>query len=192
MYCWGSPVISARQKTTDHPSSGLPFTLPKGSLSAVADRLAIRPEGSEFYRRHKPLYHGHVMHRILADIVLAKDIEPALERYVSGGIVTRDEAIELADRLSVVTSDSRLSRWFDGSGRVLNEQDILLPEGEQRRPDRIILYDDHTDIVDYKFGAVRKVHHAQMENYIRLLVSMGYPSVRGYLWYLPNNEIVGV
>lgn len=192
MYCWGSPVISARQKTTDHLSSGLSFTLPKGSLSAVADRLAIRPEGSEFYRRHKPLYHGHVMHRILADIVLAKEIEPALERYVSGGIVTRDEAIELVDRLSVVTSDSRLSRWFDGSGRVLNEQDILLPEGEQRRPDRIILYDDHTDIVDYKFGAVRKVHHAQMENYIRLLVSMGYPSVRGYLWYLPNNEIVGV
>ncbi|WP_304296633.1 exodeoxyribonuclease V subunit beta [Porphyromonas gulae] len=192
VYCWGDPHLTVRQKAKDRPSSGLSFALPKGRPSAISERLAIRPEGSEFYRRHKPLYHGHVMHRILADIILAQDIAPAIENYVSAGIVTDEEAVELSGRLSVITSDIRFSHWFDGSGRVLNEQDILLPEGGQRRPDRIILYEDHTDIVDYKFGRIRETHHAQMKSYIHLLNSMGYPSVRGYLWSLPNNEVVSV
>lgn len=191
-YQWGEPNPSVLSKAAASQPATLPFVLPAGHPSAVTAHLAIRPEGGEFYRRHQPLYHGHVMHRVLAEVVRADDVPHALERYLSEGIVTQEEAQELTERLTVVTADPQFAQWFDGSGRVLNEQDILLPGGGQRRPDRIVLYDDHTDIVDYKFGAVRDAHQRQMSSYIRLLSSMNYPHVRGFLWYLPENEVVEV
>lgn len=191
-YTWGTSGFAVRHEPSEESHARISFKLPKGRPSAISEHLAIRPEGSEFYRRHKPLHHGQVMHRILSEIILTEDIRPTLERYISEGIVGQNELDELADRLSMISKDKRLARWFDGSGRVLNEQDILLPDGGQRRPDRIVIFDNHTDIIDYKFGSEHRSHQQQIRNYIDLLSSLGYPDVHGYLWYLTEDLITEV
>lgn len=58
------------------------------------------------------------------------------------------------------------------------------------RPDRVVALPDKTYLLDYKFGARRPGHDSQMRRYIRLLERMGYPDVRGWLWYVVSGEMV--
>ena len=60
----------------------------------------------------------------------------------------------------------------------------------QLRPDRVVALPDKTYLLDYKFGARRPGHDSQMRRYIRLLERMGYPDVRGWLWYVVSGEMV--
>ena len=44
-------------------------------------------------------------------------------------------------------------------------------------------------VVDFKFAKKRDEYHEQVKEYISLLQSMGYKNVKGYLWYVFNNDI---
>jgi hypothetical protein len=44
-------------------------------------------------------------------------------------------------------------------------------------------------VVDYKFGEEHKYYAWQVRRYMKLLRQMGYPGVKGYLWYVKNNKI---
>ena len=39
-------------------------------------------------------------------------------------------------------------------------------------------------VVDFKFGAESPAHRRQVQRYVSLYKAMGYPSVRGWLWYI--------
>ena len=53
---------------------------------------------------------------------------------------------------------------------------------QTRRPDRVMMKDGEVIVVDFKFGKKRKA-------YMDLLSDMGYEHIRGYLWYVFNNEL---
>ena len=70
---------------------------------------------------------------------------------------------------------------------------ILSPDGEEHRPDRVILGKDGSAvIVDYKFGAPKEGYKWQIRRYVNLYKKMGYQKVEGYLWYLEDNLITFV
>jgi ATP-dependent helicase/nuclease subunit A len=47
-------------------------------------------------------------------------------------------------------------------------------------------------VVDFKFGAEKRLYADQVNNYKSLLISMGYGSVSGFLWYVDNDKIIEV
>lgn len=59
-----------------------------------------------------------------------------------------------------------------------------------RRPDRVMMKDDETIVVDFKFGKKKEEYHTQVREYISLLNEMGHPNVKGYLWYVFANELI--
>ena len=67
----------------------------------------------------------------------------------------------------------------------------LIPHNnlESRRPDRVMYDGKEMIVVDFKFGKTNEEYHVQVRKYIDILSSMGYPNVRGYLWYVFNNLI---
>jgi RecB family endonuclease NucS len=83
-----------------------------------------------------------------------------------------------------------VAQWYDGSARVLNEVEILSPDGDIRRPDRVMIYADRVVVVDYKFGRPSPHHHTQVNDYVALIRRMPYPRVEGFLWYVPSGGIV--
>jgi CRISPR/Cas system-associated exonuclease Cas4 (RecB family) len=90
-------------------------------------------------------------------------------------------------------NDTRISDWFSDEWKILTEAEIILPEGISKRPDRIMSKDNQTVILDYKFGEKEDTtHKTQVTQYIGLLKKMGYPDVRGYLWYALLGRIVEV
>ena len=52
------------------------------------------------------------------------------------------------------------------------------------RPDKVLLGATETLIIDYKFtGKEREAHMEQVQSYIKLFTEMGFPDVRGWLFY---------
>ena len=58
------------------------------------------------------------------------------------------------------------------------------------RPDRVMYGKDTIDVVDFKFGKKNDEYKKQVREYMDLLKEMEPDKkVRGYLWYILNNQI---
>jgi len=164
----------------------------------ITDRIAILRKGLDYFSEEQQLRYGHTMHLILAEIETTEDIEGALERAISQGLIAPDEEDDVRQSLLRVVSHSDCARWFDGSGVVRNECSIIGGGLEgSRRPDRIIFYADEgadrdqtsVEIIDYKFGHFDKRYYAQIQGYQALLQRMGYRDVKGWLCYIEKDKI---
>lgn len=164
----------------------------------ITDRIAILRKGLDYFSEEQQLRYGHTMHLILAEIETTEDIEGALERAISQGLIAPDEEDDVRQSLLRVVSHSDCARWFDGSGVVRNECSIIGGGLEgSRRPDRIVFYADEgadrdqtsVEIIDYKFGHFDKRYYAQIQGYQALLQRMGYRDVKGWLCYIEKDKI---
>ena len=83
--------------------------------------------------------------------------------------------------------DSHLRPYFylSEGDQVLNEVTILTKNGEERRPDRVVIKPDHVMIIDYKTGHEYKdKYEKQLEEYRDCLIGMGYQDVRTEILYI--------
>ena len=177
--------------------------LPLGYASFPADsgsRLRFSPEAADYFGPDgltgpaaSGRIRGNVLHGILSAVTVPSDLPGAVEAAVLGGDLPLSMKAStlalLSERLSAV--DAR--GWFSPSARIRSEVPILLPGGEEYRPDRVVLFPDGSvAVVDYKFGKPEEKYKFQVRRYMHLYRQMGYTSVSGYLWYLETGEVVEV
>ena len=65
-----------------------------------------------------------------------------------------------------------------------------MPDSTTRRPDRVIIREGKTSIVDFKFGEESQGHLNQIRHYRKILAEMGYDVAEAYLWYVDADKIV--
>ena len=126
---------------------------------------------------------GTMVHDMLSRIDSAADIERELERYARRGSIAESNLSALRRLLESTVNGSESRRFFDSRHKVLKEA-TLMCNGEERRPDRVILCDQETWVVDFKTGAPHDSHKAQVQQYCEAMEAMHYPAVKGYLLYL--------
>ena len=108
-------------------------------------------------------------------------------------MVETADAEKLKGEISRLIQESDVMEWFDGSWKVIAEQDILTPEGTLKRPDRVMLKDEQVIVVDYKFGRQQSAsHRSQVKKYTLMLEEMSYGEVKGFIWYVNLTEVVKV
>jgi len=169
--------------------------LAMGNLNSISSqsRLHLRLKGKElaFENEHRKM--GIIKHDILSGIKTANDIDKAVCGYLLSGVINKYEAEELITRLKESLENNVVKSWYDGSGQVLNEIDILFDNGNSKRPDRIIIKDQKVTVVDYKFGKKEEPkYHKQVRSYMDLIKKIGYKDVEGYIWYVELDKIDGV
>ena len=71
-----------------------------------------------------------------------------------------------------------------------NEREILTPNGEIYIPDRLLVSDEKTIILDYKTGTPRKQYVNQIIQYSNILQLMGYSNIEKYLIYTNTVKLV--
>lgn len=175
---------------------------PQRESGDISDGSEIQPPGPDECENNarasdkfKAAERGMIFHSIMSNIVSAEDIDSAVSRTgrrlnLTGSYM--EEASVILHKAFGHAADY-LPLWFDPEARILNEQSIFLPEKpETLRPDRIIIRPDGMAIVlDYKFtDSISRGHIAQIETYASVLRSMGYRSVRAFLWYPFLSRIV--
>ena len=90
-----------------------------------------------------------------------------------------------------------MSAWFDGSGTVHNERELVGLDGKLVRPDRVVFRPDGVDVIDFKTVAKltdekRKKHEEQVRGYMTALSRNETRAVRGFLFYCDSGECTEV
>ncbi len=164
-------------------------SLPAYSDAEEMDGVEEEPEELDL----DPRSEGNIKHALLERICVVGDLEGALRHLTIDGTLLPDMVDEIRESLSEKLSDPEAVRWFGEDVRVITERPLLHRGATLRRPDRIVVFPDgHAEVVDYKFGKVRKDrrYSRQMHRYVELLKSTGlFTKVRGYLWYV-NEGVV--
>ena len=161
----------------------------------AGNRLRFSPEAADYFGEDGsfgPLasrrIRGNVLHGILARVVHPEDLPAAVKAAVRSGELPRSEASSTEAFLSERLSSRKA--WFSEGSAYRLEEAVIGADGQEYRPDRVVLYPEGSvDIVDYKFGKPEDHYTKQVQRYMRLYTAMGYPAVRGYLWYVFPDEI---
>lgn len=137
---------------------------------------------------------GLLLHSLYERIATVDDIDHAVHALlVEGQIATQAEADALAQEVRTNLEKETISDWFSPKWTLYNESGMITLDQdgkvEERRPDRVMTYGKDTIVVDYKFGERNAHHHRQVADYMNFLQKMGFPNVKGYLWYVTLNQI---
>jgi hypothetical protein len=142
---------------------------------------------------------GKFYHNLLEHIQTLDDLPNAIAEFEREGLIAgADHKREVEEYMSRIFENEQTREWFSPKWRVLNEQNILFPLNAEKgkrfeRPDRVICDGETTIVIDYKTGGMKTLGHlTQVQDYVKLLQSMGYPNPKGYVWYLKFNEVVPV
>ncbi len=155
-------------------------------------RIKIHPESAAMNTPDslKHIKHGKLMHRLFELIVYADDVDTAITKLVLNGQLKTSDKESVRKFVGSKINQENVKSWFSKENKVINEGTIMVPTGTYR-PDRVIINDDIVTVVDYKFGELKQEKHAlQVKRYMDLLKKMGYNSIKGYIWYLRNEDEV--
>jgi ATP-dependent helicase/nuclease subunit A len=139
---------------------------------------------------------GNLLHRLFQDIRQKDDLPLALLALVHEGLISSDEASVYGEYAEKALSNDAVKDWYSGKYKLFNECSILCPgpdgKVQLKRPDRVMQGNHEVLVVDFKFGKEKRAHHHQVQEYMQLLSSMGHSTVKGYLWYVDENRLLGV
>lgn len=184
--------------TEYHTSSGK-FSL-DGVFATPLDSARARTvaQGGTLGEGESIREHGIAMHHVFSMIDYDENVEKAVGRACAEGVsaCSREELLEM---VRTKIESVRDYGWFSNEWKVFNECSILMPDGNEKRPDRVMVKGNEAIVVDYKFGAhssENAIQHnrykKQVGRYMDLLTCMGFSNVRGYLWYISSDEVISV
>ena len=151
------------------------------------DTLAHLPKDT--YRSMRINY-GQLMHQLLAHIHYTDDLDDALALLQARQGLAEEEVQQLTEQVASLWHNEVVKNWFNKVWEVKREAPIMLPTGKIICPDRVMLQEKKTVIVDFKTGISQKKYVQQVETYVQALKAMGYNNVQGYLLYTQNGKLV--
>jgi ATP-dependent exoDNAse (exonuclease V) beta subunit len=170
-----------------------PLNPEKDSDGKERGRLKVSSDSTDFFTeegmaRSEARHNGTVLHDILSRIKVPSDLETSVLQAVRQGDLETSRKDEVTRLLSKRISSH--PEWFPSSGaEILNEVSLIDSEGQEWRPDRVVIKDGIVTIVDYKFGEHNTSYRAQVNKYAAIYRSLGYRDVSAFIWYVPADEV---
>lgn len=128
---------------------------------------------------------GTQIHEFLQKLTLFPSTEEECNAVTNG--LPEEIRARLHQLFERTEQDSCLRPYFylNDDDQVLNEVTILTKNGEERRPDRVVIKPDHVMIIDYKTGQEHRLQYeAQLKEYQECMQEMGYQDVRTEILYI--------
>ena len=132
---------------------------------------------------------GNQFHLCIAQINAKNEIVNLLNSLEQSGEIETAFKPRLKDALENLFTSNEYNQLFASAENILNEQTFIVSENEQLRPDKIILKQNDTVVIDYKTGLRKKKDLKQVQLYKKLLSEVGYPNVKGFIFYTNENAL---
>ncbi|GAA5222247.1 UvrD-helicase domain-containing protein [Membranihabitans marinus] len=160
-----------------------------------------------FVYRRKPLsivYHGlHKsnqgaierginLHHILQYLHSDADVERSIQLSEIDGVIREEDRDYWQDQITTLVSAESISPFFSNQWKVYTEKTMILPTGEEFRPDRVQENENEMVVIDYKSGKRSKSYKYQVGQYVKVLQQMVNKPVKGYLLYIDESAIEAV
>ncbi len=160
-------------------------------------RISFSQEASDYFgedgtygQEASARIRGNVLHGILSAVSEEADIPTAVHSAVLDGDLPASEEEKTLELLTERIASVRDRGWFSPAAKIMKESAILDRDGREWRPDRVVVHPDGSvSVIDYKSGEPDPKYYRQVERYVNLYRAMGYPDVKGYLWYLADGSI---
>ncbi len=187
-YCFGSIPVKVSKPLVQEQEASFQW-----HFSGFSNRLQLRAGSDDFLevtgQGKSRKNSGKIIHAILSEIKRADDIVPVCRKALAAGILQPEELAGIEVKLKEMVSHPLAELWFSAEYQVFTETD-LLAWGMTLRPDRMMISGDKAIVVDYKSGDLKlESHRRQVERYARTLLEAGFREVKGYLWYIRENEL---
>lgn len=186
--------IELGARTNDYKS----FKLSGFDNTPWENKLSVLSHSSDFFIQNSPflqerINHGLFMHEVMSQIEYAEDAPQVLQRMVFQGRITKEQRDELQKLLDKAFQIPQVGQWFSHDWKqVITERALLTTEGTIRIPDRVLVSDTKTVVIDFKFGKAHDEYRDQIAEYVDLLSSMKnptYPPVEAYLYYVEDGRV---
>lgn len=166
---------------------------PESGESEERGRLRISAESTDFFTeegmaRAEARQNGTVLHDILSRVRVPSDLGASVLQAV------REGALEagMASRVTALLSERIAGHpgWFPTEGaKILNETALIDADGQEWRPDRVVIQDGKVTVIDYKFGEHNPRYRAQVARYASIYRRLGYKDVSTTIWYVFTDEV---
>lgn len=167
-------------------------------LNKALDSKKIKAELLLLGEQDSHIRLGLLLHDILSKAGKQTEIEPLLIKMQADGLIKREEMLSLNEKASLIFENPDLKKLLERNYPSLNEKSIIDITGKVLRPDKVLIGPTETILLDFKFTGkkdrqiVDKHHVKQVKEYKHLLQEMGYPNVKGYLFYAFFDTLVPV
>ena len=136
--------------------------------------------------------YGNQLHFLLSAINSINEIESILEKFTKENFIEKEFESRLKMDLISIFENHNYKNLLEDNISVLSEQKIITSNFETKVPDKIIYKKNEIIVVDFKTGLKSKKHIKQVSEYVRVLSQMELKSVKGYLFYTSNLELLQV
>lgn len=150
------------------------------------NKIYIRSKAPELWDVKDPERNrrwGNLLHTIFSRIRDYNDPERILSDLQGSGLIDAGNFPGIMEVVIKALNNPLIRPFFEPGLNVRMEGEILLPDGNVLRPDRVITTDDEAVILDYKTGKPNPKHGEQLNIYEKRLRELGFRRIRKYLLY---------
>jgi ATP-dependent exoDNAse (exonuclease V) beta subunit len=162
-----------------HPPSGKPR-----QLKIRATRI-----GEDY---SDEIIQGNLIHQTLAEVRTKDTLSQAVQRIASLYQLEREKTQQLEQEVFQIIEHPQFARWFRNETQTMAERDIATSDGKVIRPDRVVIYPDSIEVIDFKTGKAFEHHEQQVKEYIRYLKELYSLPVKGFLLYTNDRQTIEV
>ena len=171
--------------------------VPGSGSNKLKNQLKVVYDGDDNIRRGVLYHQLFSMIEAVGEDGVSRVVADAVDKFLQKNpdtLLGRDRT-KLIDFVVSKLNHILEKGWFSDVFDVVSERAII-SGSDFYRPDRVMIPKTGSGpviVLDYKFGKVRdEKYHEQVRNYMNLLQEMGYSNVKGFLWYVLEDEVVPV
>lgn len=173
------------------------LSLESYEVSAWRQRLSLRLSADSPFKTDKFIDEasrkkGVLMHTLFAQIKYKSEAEQVFSQALQRGVINQEEQTTISTQFYGLLNNPQIAAWFEEGWEVKTEAPILIPNSRDVRIDRIMIKDDQAIVIDYKTGEPREEDQEQVHTYMRILFSMNFIKVEGFVLYLNTGEVTPV
>ncbi|MFI5219435.1 MAG: UvrD-helicase domain-containing protein [Bacteroidia bacterium] len=175
-----NPAIVPLEKYNSNPwQSKLVIAINKNKISINGKEA----EKTEF---------GIFIHKLFSKIILGEDAPKALSDSLKTGVNFENQEKDVRQMIDDVLKICKQHKWFTKEWEIKTEAEMILPNGNVIRPDRVMIKNNNVVLLDYKTGDEDVLHKKQLDEYEKVLIESGYTNVEKYLLYLKEMKLIKI
>ncbi len=198
-YIYEDGDIAAKAPDRKQVSGNSSYNIDSMITGNIFDKIIVKPEFDDFTPEAKAdikqmKNRGVILHKALSLLNNSSEaeVDKAVNKLLIIGMINIEQTEKLKEEIKDILSSSEVKGWFDPANKTMNERDIILPDGSLYRPDKVILKENSTIIIDYKSGSSKAEHKEQINVYGDILGRMGYKNIEKYLYYINDKKIEAI